>query len=547
MKALITGSSGFIGSSILDWSRDFFDETYILSRKFNQDRDNKITKIKTLNYKDYQLPNDIDYIFHLAGNAEYNNKNFGNDSFELSKYLFDQIEKSEKTACLYFFSTLAAVENHTEDDVIYENTSPKPISEYGKTKLKIEKLLTNYKFKYYILRLPMTFGKNMRKNSHILKFIELYYRYSFLKYINFPGNFSILSINHLNIILKFIIESKLNFKNNIIHLKTCEISLNDIYKTISTKEYPKFKIPYVFTKFFGYKVNSLFRNKLIFSDDIFFEKKFPSYSKDQIFKEIKDLNKLNSLKFNIDKFNDSTTVIIGGSSGLGFEFLKYFKDKRSKVLILDKSKLLVSFENVQFIEIDLNKSSSIQVIEDLIRDNKYISEIIITAGIGYKKSIFNHNQDEISKIIRVNLESKIKILNLFMQKKTKNFSRFIVTSSSSAYIPLPNMGIYAGLNSAINRIFYAFNFENNRDDIDIHIIVPSGMNTNFQNKSGVAKNDEEKLLTTDFVVKKVIHNINRNKFIHKIGLKTHLFDLFSRILPMKLFTKIISYLFDKYR
>ena len=547
MKALITGSSGFIGSSILEWSRDFFDETYILSRKFNQDRDNKISKIKTLNYKDYQLPNDIDYIFHLAGNAEYNNKNFGNDSFELSKYLFDQIDKSEKTGCLYFFSTLAAVENHSEDDVIYENTSPKPISEYGKTKLKIEKLLTNYKFKYYILRLPMTFGKNMRKNSHILKFIELYYRYSFLKYINFPGNFSILSINHLNIILKFIIESKLNFKNNIIHLKTCEISLNDIYKTISTKEYPKFKIPYVFTKFFGYKINSLFRNKLIFSDDIFLKKKFPSYPKDQIFKEIKDLNELNSLKFNIDKFNDSTTVIIGGSSGLGFEFLKYFRDKRSKVLILDKSKLLVSFENVQFIEIDLNKSSSIKVIEDLIRDNNYISEIIITAGIGYKKSIFKHNQNEISKIIRVNLESKIKILNLFMQKKTKNFSRFIVTSSSSAYTPLPNMGIYAGLNSAINRIFYAFNFENNRDDIEIHIIVPSGMNTNFQTKSGVAKNDEEKLLTTDFVVKKVIHNINRNKFIHKIGLKTHLFDLFSRILPMKLFTKIISYLFDKYR
>ena len=148
-----------------------------------------------------------------------------------------------------------------------------------------------------------------------------------MKYINFPGNFSILSINHLNIILKFIIESKLNFKNNIIHLKTCEISLNDIYKTISTKEYPKFKIPYVFTKFFGYKVNSLFRNKLIFSDDIFLKKKFPSYPKNQIFKKIKDLNELNSLKFNIDKFNDSTTVIIGGSSGLSFEFLKYFRDK----------------------------------------------------------------------------------------------------------------------------------------------------------------------------------------------------------------------------
>ena len=109
------------------------------------------------------------------------------------------------------------------------------------------------------------------------------------------------------------------------------------------------------------------------------------------------------------------------------------------------------------------------------------------------------------------------------------------------------MGIYANLLFLSLEDFYAFNFENNRDDlIDIHIIVPSGMNTNFQNKSGVA-NDEEKLLTTDFVVKKVIHNINRNKFIHKIGLKTHLFDLFSRILPMKLFTKIISYLFDKYR
>ena len=45
----------------------------------------------------------------------------------------------------------------------------------------------------------------------------------------------------------------------------------------------------------------------------------------------------------------------------------------------------------------------------------------------------------------------------------------LMSTSSSAYILLPNMGIYA-TNSAINRIFYAFNFENNRDDIDIHIV-----------------------------------------------------------------------------
>ena len=109
------------------------------------------------------------------------------------------------------------------------------------------------------------------------------------------------------------------------------------------------------------------------------------------------------------------------------------------------------------------------------------------------------------------------------------------------------MSIYAALNSAIFKSFYSFKFEKINKNIDINIIIPSGMNTNFQKNNNVNKLKNEKLLEPKFVVEKVISNINKNQSIHYIGSSNYLFNFLSRALPLRFFIIFIIFLFKKFR
>ena len=133
MNVLITGSSGFIGSSLIKWCSDKYDTVYLLSRNIsiNLSKFNNITIINTKNYFDYTLPDNINIIYHLAGNPEYKNgPNYKKDIFLISDYLFNQCTRLNNLQCLYFFSSFAAIENTNQNSLpITENDTPNPITD----------------------------------------------------------------------------------------------------------------------------------------------------------------------------------------------------------------------------------------------------------------------------------------------------------------------------------------------------------------------------------------------------------------------------------
>ena len=156
MKTIsITGCTGFIGSSVLQYFRN---EKILKSKRgeeFNLDR----TSI----------------IIHLAGKAhEVKNTSSSEEYYrvntELTKKVFDAFLQSDAT----IFVTLSSVKAVADSVIgeLTEDVSPNPISHYGKSKLLAEQYILSKQIpegkRVYILRPCMIHGPGNKGNLNLL-------------------------------------------------------------------------------------------------------------------------------------------------------------------------------------------------------------------------------------------------------------------------------------------------------------------------------------------------------------------------------------------
>ena len=177
-KVLVTGASGFIGSTIIDRLLELGNyEVYAgvrksSSRKYLQNPNIKFMDVAFSNPEKLkaQLEEEkFDCIFHFAGLTKAKNlKDFDTVNFELTKNLVDAID--DKITKLIFLSSFAAhgpgeEVNFTKAKVSDEN---KPNTAYGRSKLKAENYInSNFKGKYVILRHhPICIGPESIELAH---------------------------------------------------------------------------------------------------------------------------------------------------------------------------------------------------------------------------------------------------------------------------------------------------------------------------------------------------------------------------------------------
>ncbi len=174
MKILITGAFGFVGTNLSLALKTTFN-CQLIALDVKEPDKHKYDVFYSWNDLDKIDWSQIDSIIHLAGKAhDTKNQTKAEAYFEintgLTQKIFDWFLKS-KAKKFIFFSSVKAVADSVEGEVLTEDVLPAPKGPYGESKLAAEKYILQNKTEgkqVYILRPCMIHGPGNQGNLNLL-------------------------------------------------------------------------------------------------------------------------------------------------------------------------------------------------------------------------------------------------------------------------------------------------------------------------------------------------------------------------------------------
>ncbi len=184
-KVLITGASGFVGSFLVEKALSLGYETYAGIRSSSSLEYLKDERIR-LCYMDFNKPEeletilatlDLDYIIHNAGLTKAREESaYFKVNTELLSTFLKSIKNSGITLSKFvFISSLAAYgpAEFTSDGIVKEDSTPKPVTAYGKSKLAAERLIKETTtLPYNIIRPTAVYGPREQDFLTVYKMIN---------------------------------------------------------------------------------------------------------------------------------------------------------------------------------------------------------------------------------------------------------------------------------------------------------------------------------------------------------------------------------------
>ncbi len=256
MDILTTGINGFVGSNLTA----YLHKTHKL---YGVDIINKESEEIVHTYRWDQLDTlpATEVIIHLAGKA-HDTKNISEEAeyFEvnlgLTQKIFDHFLKSEAQKFI-FFSSVKAVADTVEGEILTEEAVPDPKTPYGKSKLAAEQYILSKPIPedkmVYILRPSMIHGRGNKGNLNLL--YQVVTRNIPWPLGAFDNRRSFLSTGNLSFIINQLISN--NIRSGIYNIADDEpLSTNELISLIAASSGRKARIMKMPRKFIGFIAKS---------------------------------------------------------------------------------------------------------------------------------------------------------------------------------------------------------------------------------------------------------------------------------------------------
>ena len=250
-----------------------------------------------------------------------------------------------------------------------------------------------------------------------------------------------------------------------------------------------------------------------------------------------------------------TSLVTGGASGIGIEFVKLLLKDNYKVFIVDNDK-----NNIESLKDKLDSDNYESIYEDLCYqkspDKIYkklkkenIDILINNAGFGTYGKFYETDWQIEKKMLNLHVINTTHLTKLFLKDMVKkNNGKILNISSIAAFQPGPFMALYYATKAYILHFTEAISNEVKDKNITISVLCPGQTNTNFQRNVSSIKNKIKFNTASPIKVAKYGYDaLNNNVTVSIPGTFNKFLVNLNRFLPRSVSTNIVKYIQEKNR
>jgi short-subunit dehydrogenase len=253
-------------------------------------------------------------------------------------------------------------------------------------------------------------------------------------------------------------------------------------------------------------------------------------------------------------------VISGGTSGMGKAVAQKFIDIGDTVLTFGKNP---DPNNVNEFAVDVTKEIEVENFFKYVKEKYGKVDILInSAGYGISGAAELAKFNEVKNLFDVNYFGTLKCCQCALPLM-KEGSKIIDISSCCALFPMPFRIHYCASKAAVSMLTYGLKMELSDAKIDVTVINPGDVKTNFintrvknfetnekyservKNAQSLVDKNNDKRMTAEYAADKIfkIANKKRTKAMYIIGRKYKIFNFFLKLFPISIFLKVINKIF----
>ena len=183
-----------------------------------------------------------------------------------------------------------------------------------------------------------------------------------------------------------------------------------------------------------------------------------------------------------------TIFITGASSGLGKSTAKLFQSKGWRVIATmrnpEKETELNKLKDVILLPLDVTQQEQITSTIEKVTNLYLVDVVMNNAGYGLIGVLESLNDEQIQRQITTNLLSVIRISKAFTSHfRERKSGMFINITSTFGLIGFPTCSIYSATKFAVDGFSESMAYELAQFGIQVKIIAPGGMQTDFAVRS----------------------------------------------------------------